>query len=99
MLTEVQAPEAISPIEVRHPERAVIAPQEVEVQAQGAVEATALEAVPEAPGEAIEAQGDRIGPLAEVGHPEVVGLQVEVVEVEEIKPIKSSRTLVLNFRS
>jgi hypothetical protein len=79
--TEVRAHEAVNPIEVHHPERAVIAPQEVEVQAQGAVEATALEAVPEALGEAIEA------PEGLQDHLVVDLPVVEVVEVEEIKPI------------
>lgn len=88
----VQAPEATNPIEVHLLERAVIAPREAEVPAIGAVEAIAPEAVPEAPGEAIEAPADRIGLQAEVGHREAVDLQAEAVEVEEIKPIESSRT-------
>ena len=96
---EVQALEATNPIGVRLLEQEAIAPQEAEVQALGVAEATVPEVVPEAPGEATEALGDPIDLQVVVGLREAVDLQVEVVEVEEIKPIKSSRTLVQNFRS
>lgn len=87
MLIEVQALEAISPIEVRHQEQVAIAPREAEVQVQGVVEATAPEGVTEALGEATEAPGGRTDLQVVVGLREAVDLQVEAEEVEEIKPI------------